>query len=420
MRRLPAKFVIALLVLAMAGMSMSSLAQSRTIERKKEPEPLMSQQVYAMLAVIHEEIDNGQFQDALRGLQALEQSELTGYERAIVLQTYGFLYAEHDYLDQALLYFEACLALNALPPVAQQAMLYSLASLYAQREEWDKALQTIEYWLLSTPEPPRDSYILIGSIYARVERYAEALKWAERAIATSETPEESWYQLVVVCYFELKQPAEAAAAGRILVSRWPTNKNNWRMLQGAYQELGDELGLLSAMQLAYTHGQIVEQGEIIDLVRTMLYMNVPFDAAELLTREIEVGRVERTTENLELLLSCWEAAREFDRAMGVIDELASSASTGMLYARKAQLFSERFEWEAVITAAEQALGRGGLTNKDQGTVLLLKGVALLELERLKDARSIFVEASSLGGATQEQAQSWLQFIDDQGRVLSES
>jgi lipopolysaccharide biosynthesis regulator YciM len=139
MRRLPAKFVIALLVLAMAGMSMSSLAQSRTIERKKEPEPLMSQQVYAMLAVIHEEIDNGQFQDALRGLQALEQSELTGYERAIVLQTYGFLYAEHDYLDQALLYFEACLALNALPPVAQQAMLYSLASLYAQREEWDKA-----------------------------------------------------------------------------------------------------------------------------------------------------------------------------------------------------------------------------------------------------------------------------------------
>jgi tetratricopeptide (TPR) repeat protein len=420
MRRLPAKFVIALLVLAMAGMSMSSLAQSRTIERKKEPEPLMSQQVYAMLAVIHEEIDNGQFQDALRGLQALEQSELTGYERAIVLQTYGFLYAEHDYLDQALLYFEACLALNALPPVAQQAMLYSLASLYAQREEWDKALQTIEYWLLSTPEPPRDSYILIGSIYARVERYAEALKWAERAIATSETPEESWYQLVVVCYFELKQPAEAAAAGRILVSRWPTNKNNWRMLQGAYQELGDELGLLSAMQLAYTHGQIVDQGEIIDLVRTMLYMNVPFDAAELLTREIEVGRVERTTENLELLLSCWEAAREFDRAMGVIDELASSASTGMLYARKAQLFSERFEWEAVITAAEQALGRGGLTNKDQGTVLLLKGVALLELERLKDARSIFVEASSLGGATQEQAQSWLQFIDDQGRVLSES
>ncbi len=420
MRRLPAKFVIALLVLAMAGMSMSSLAQSRTIERKKEPEPLMSQQVYAMLAVIHEEIDNGQFQDALRGLQALEQSELTGYERAIVLQTYGFLYAEHDYLDQALLYFEACLALNALPPVAQQAMLYSLASLYAQREEWDKALQTIEYWLLSTPEPPRDSYILIGSIYARVERYAEALKWAERAIATSETPEESWYQLVVVCYFELKQPAEAAAAGRILVSRWPTNKNNWRMLQGAYQELGDELGLLSAMQLAYTHGQIVDQGEIIDLVRTMLYMNVPFDAAELLTREIEAGRVERTTENLELLLSCWEAAREFDRAMGVIDELASSASTGMLYARKAQLFSERFEWEAVITAAEQALGRGGLTNKDQGTVLLLKGVALLELERLKDARSIFVEASSLGGATQEQAQSWLQFIDDQGRVLSES
>ena len=224
----------------------------------------------------------------------------------------------------------------------------------------------------------------------------------------------------MVCYFELKQPAEAAAAGRILVSRWPTNKNNWRMLQGAYQELGDELGLLSAMQLAYTHGQIVDQGEIIDLVRTMLYMNVPFDAAELLTREIEAGRVERTTENLELLLSCWEAAREFDRAMGVIDELASSASTGMLYARKAQLFSERFEWEAVITAAEQALGRGGLTNKDQGTVLLLKGVALLELERLKDARSIFVEASSLGGATQEQAQSWLQFIDDQGRVLSES
>ena len=53
-------------------------------------------------------------------LQQMEEGmRLSDYERALVLQTYGFIYAQQEQYTQALDYFERCIALDALPLKAQ-------------------------------------------------------------------------------------------------------------------------------------------------------------------------------------------------------------------------------------------------------------------------------------------------------------
>ncbi|MFK7885898.1 MAG: tetratricopeptide repeat protein [Gammaproteobacteria bacterium] len=401
--------------LVMALSAGSAIAQDEEEETKNT---VMSERAYKRLSQAHEAMGEENYADAIAKLQVMEGMKLSDYERALVLQTYGFIYAQQERYSEALRYFEDCIALDALPLKAQQGMLYSLAGLYANQEQWLKAVETIERWLVAEPDPPPDAYILIASSYAELNRYRDALPWIEKAIAATNEPKESWYQLLVAIYFELKEFRNAAGAARTMVALWPEKKSYWEMLQGAYQEVGDDFAAMSALELGYTQGVLSDENNIVNLARMKMYLEVPYDAAELMNKELGAGRVERSKKNLELLLAGWEAAREFEKAITIIDELASSAPTGKLYARKAQLFSERNRWDDVVSAADQALGRGGLTGKEEGTVLLLKGVALLELDRNNDAESTFVKASALGGRAAEQARSWIQYLKDQAGTLS--
>jgi tetratricopeptide (TPR) repeat protein len=405
-----------IVVLMAAVLAVPATAQDDKEDKKNT---VMSERAYKRLTQAHDAMGEEKYADALAKLKQMEEGmRLSDYERALVLQTYGFIYAQQERYSEALQYFERCIALDALPLKAQQGMLYSLAGLYANEKQWLKAVDTIERWLVAEPDPPPDAYILIASSYAELKRYRDALPWIEKAIGATNEPKESWYQLLVAIHFELKDFNSAAKAARTMVSLWPDKKTYWEMLQGAYQELADDFGAMSALQLGYSRGVLTDSSNIVNLARMKMYLEVPFDAAELLEKEMAAGRVDRTKKNLELLLASWEAAREFEKAMLVIDELAAGAPDGKLYLRKAQLLSERNRWDDVIAASDQAVGRGGLTQKEQGTALLLKGMALLEQDKNSQAEATFAQATKLGGKTAEQARSWIQYLKDQAGTLS--
>lgn len=408
-------------VIATFAVSLAAPMVSAQEDQEKEDDKntVMSERAYKILSQAHDALGANNYAEAIAKLQQMETKlRLSEYERALVLQTYGFVYAQQSKYDEALRYFEQCVALDALPLKAQQGMLYSLAGLYANNQQWLKAVETIEKWLIAEPDPPPEAYILIASSYAELKRYRDALPWIEKAIAATNEPKESWYQLMIAMYFELKEFRNAARTGRTMVAIWPDKKQNWEMLQGAYQELADDFNAMSTLELGYRRGVLVEESNIVNLARMKMFLEVPYDAAEILAKEMQAGRVERTTKNLELLLAGWEAAREFEKAVVIIDELAAAAPTGKLYARKAQLYQERNRWEDVVSSADQALERGGLTNKDEGTVLLLKGVALMELDRNQAAQDTFNRVTRLGGRAAEQAVSWINYLKDQAGTLS--
>jgi tetratricopeptide (TPR) repeat protein len=413
------RLLIATLLTAMALAGAPALAQevpeAGTAERE-EKNVSMSEPVYRKLSAVHELMGENELDEAMDRLRSLLDSRLNDYERALVLQSIGFVYSQRGDYGPAIDYFEQCIELDALPNIAQQGMLYSLASLYASQEEFRKTIDTLTTWFKYEQEPKADAYMLMASAYAELEEYLNALPWVQKAIELSEEPKESWYQLELAIYFETKQYEAAIPHLQEMVAIWPDTLRYWETLSSAYMQVNKDAEALAALTLAYKRGLVEEERQLLNLVKLNLFLEIPFKAGEILEREMAAGRIETNMDNLELLLSAWTSAREFDRAIAVIDRLAPQAEDGEYYLQKAQLLAEKSEWQQAMEAARQAIDKGGLDKP--GTAWLLVGSSAAELGRFDVAERAFREARNFDDQSRRNAESWLAYVADRRQVAA--
>ena len=398
-------------VFAQAG-----IGDDREIEEREERAGAMSERTFRRLSVIHELMGNQKYTEALEKLRTLEKSRLEPYEEALVYQTYGFVYASNDDYPKSIQYFERSLAMDALPNVAQQGMLYSLASLYATQDRFQDTIDTLTRWYRFEKKPVPDSYILMASAYAELNKLPSALPYVQEAIRISDNPKESWYQLEIAIHFDQKHFEQAGKVLRVVVSKWPDKLRYWEMLSGVYQELRQDKNALAALMLAYHKGLMEEEKKILNVVRMNLFLEVPYEAGKVMASAMKSGKVARNKKNLELLLSSWTTAREFDKAIAVIDEISPLVDDGEFYVQKAQLFMEKNQWAEVVAACDQALDKGGL--KKPGSMYLMKGIALAELDRFQAAINALRQAQKYDKSSRDQATGWIDFVRD--RMASRS
>jgi tetratricopeptide (TPR) repeat protein len=391
------------------------------VEREDRPS-LMGERTYRRISSVHEMLGEEKWDDARKTLESLAKGNLNDYEMAIVQQTLGYVYTGQGKFPQAVPHFEKALSLDSLPNTAHFGLMYSLAQLYAGmdpprfQESVDLTLEYIKFQC----DPKPEAFILVASGYASMQKYREALPYVQKAISgAGPKAKESWYQLELAIYFELNDYQSAANLLTRMVSTWPDKLKYWEMLSGAYQELGRDTDSLSVLMVAYQKGLITEEKKILNVVNMNMFLDVPYVAGIVLEKEMNAGRVETNEKNLEKLRSAWTAAREFDRAVAVIDQLAPMKPDGELYVQKAQLMMEKGQWEGVIAAAEQALEKGGL--KKPGGAYLMIGIAGNELERWDVAREALNEAKRVGNqTTRRQAADWLTFVEDRRQVAMAS
>ena len=399
-----------LLFIAAACAWLLSAPAAAEDEEEKRPQATMTERAYKRLLQAQELLGNSQYDEALSRLRAMEKMDLNNYERALVYQTIGFVFAQQGKYPDAIRNFEACLALDALPSTAQQGMLYSLASLYMAQDQFQKTIDTLKRWLVNEKDPKPDAFIMMASSYASMNDYRNALPWAKRAVDASPEPKENWYQLLVAIHFELQQYRDAAGVLTKVVGYWPGKISYWEMLFGAYQQLQDDQQALATLNLAYDNGLITEEKKILNLVRMRLFVNVPFFAGELLEKEMAAGRVERNEKNLDLLLSAWTTAREYDKAIAVINQLAPLKNNGELYLQQAQLYNEKNDWSGVAASVQKALDKGNL--KSTGKAYLLQGLAFSEQKKFQEAIASFRRAQQFE-ETRSQAAGWMEYVNEQ-------
>ena len=374
----------------------------------------MAESVYRRLSAIHELMGESNFDGALSRLEALQKQRLTPHELALVFQTFGFVYSQQGKFSAAIPVFERCLELDALPNIAQQGMLYSLSGLYASEGRFEKAIETMRRWFRYEQNPSAEAYMLVGSSYAELERYQESLPYVKRAIEKSEQPKESWYQLELSLLFDQNDYRSALQVLKQMIVYWPDKARYWEMLSSVYLELKQDADALAALMVTYSKGQITEQVKLLNLVKMNLFVEIPYRAGTILENEITSGRVERTQKNLELLLSAWSTAREFDKAIEVIDQLAPMTEDASLYLQKAQILNESGRWAEVVEAATQALQIGGLAKP--GDAYILMGMASTELEDYEEALRAFEEARKHDENSRRNAAAWIEYVNDRRQV----
>ena len=410
---------ILLSLAAIASAAPAALAQEGVMEagtaEREERSVQMSEGVYRRLNAIHEYLGNGEYAEALNRLDELLDGRLSPYEEALAHQAYGFVYAQQGDYARAVEAFERSLALDALPNIANQGMLYSLAGLYQNIDEFQKAIDTMSVWFSFAEEPvPADAYMLVGSSHAQLEQLDRALPYVQEANRRASTPNESWHMLELSIHSERMNYEDAVELLRRMVDLWPETARYWEMLAYMYLELEDDGNALATLMVAYKKGMVEGESKLLNLVRLNMFLELPHEAAEILEAEVAKGTIADSRENLELLLSAWAAAREYSKAVAVIDVLAPRSEDGRYYMQKAQLLSEQAQWAGVIEATTQALEKGGLD--EPGQTLVLKGMAEAELGEFEQALRTFDEARDHEDSARRNADAWIEYVRDRRQV----
>ncbi len=387
------------------------LRPDRAAVEREEPSASMSESFYRRLSRTHELLDEDNLTEALDLMDRIRPDRISEYEAAQLYQTYGFVYSQLEREAEAFEAFEKCLELDALPTFVQQGIVYSVSGYYAGQERYEQSNDTLLRWFRYEAQPIADSYILMGANFAQREMMREALPYVARANLLSKTPNKNWRNLQLAIHVQLGQFGAAIDLLKENIGIWPDNLRYYLVLSSLYMETEDDAGALAALTIPWYREMLVQEVDIVSLVRLNMFMENPARAGMVLSEAMDRGQVEENTENLRLLLNAWTMAREMDRAVSAIDKLAQLAEDGEYYHRKAMLLNETGEWDGVVESCRLALEKGGLERP--GEVWVLQGVALAELRRFDEAIDAFESARSSGNDdTRRNAKAWIGYVKD--------
>ena len=156
-------------------------------KRKTKKTGAMTEKVAKKLQLAQEAIEAEQLEEGIEILnEILELRRLTDYERAQVNYFFAYVaYLKEDYRG-AINYYNKVLQEEEVPEGLLSSARYTIAQLWFQLEEWEKAIRAVDDLLANSESPRPDLYILKGSALYQLKKYTEMIPVIRAAIDLSE------------------------------------------------------------------------------------------------------------------------------------------------------------------------------------------------------------------------------------------
>lgn len=395
-----------LLALLLAGLAQPAVAQEK---KERKATGTLSEATYRQLERAQNLMGENKNAEALDILNKLEARLSNDYEKALVLQTKGFLYAAQGDYKRAIPPFETAVALDALPQQPYEQMLLALGQLLYSDGQMDKAIARLEQYLrdVSTTTPAADAHIMLASAYVEKKQFAKALPQVDAAIAKGKPVKESWYQLKLAIHYELKQFPQCAQTLVQLIGIAPDKKDYWKQLSSILFEIKRDQESLAVLALAARKGYLSEEREVRNLANIYMLLEIPYKAGEVLEDGLARKLLPEDERTLSTLSDAWIMAREYGKAEQVLRRAAQVSDKGELWFRLAQIHVEEGKWKEALDALSRATAKG--VNK-AGEAAFLTGVAAYESGDAPRAKNALREAMKFDD-TRSNARAWLAHIE---------
>ena len=135
---------------------------------------------------------------------------------------------------------------------------------------------------------------------------------------------------------------------------------------------------------------------------------IPYRAAELVEKEINLGRIKKTKKTYELMAGSWHSARELDKAIMAYNVAAEIGKDPKIFVQVGRIHAEQEQWDEAIAAYEKALKLGNF--KNTGEVQLAVGIAKFYSQDKTGAIASLKNALAQAD-TKSQAAKWLDFVN---------
>jgi hypothetical protein len=370
--------------------------------------PGLSRPLYDALDKVRTRIQDGQAAQALELLNQVDDQARDNYSRAIVEQTYGYVWLELEKPEAAAKAFRRALELEALPASAQNNIRYNLAGVLARLGQTSEAVALLEAYLETEKDPPVQGRILLARLYLDTADYKAAVRLLEQARAQLKQPDETLLLLLVSAYSEQKQLRRTLPLLQELIRIAPRRAAYWQQLAATHLALEQDEQGLAVLESAYLQGLMRNPRQLLYLAQLYLQQGLPYKAGRLIESEMTQGNLKPESANRQLAAQAWQMAREHAKAVATLEQAVNDETGPDLLQQLAGLYLVAELWDHAGKALEQGIAMASGEQKDR--MLITLGIVRYRQERLEQARRAFEQASH-GAASRDQAAQWLQYLD---------
>jgi len=387
-----------------------------TREKKEKPKGRRSQVLSKRAFAIVEDAQNRLAEeDYIGALSLLQQirdgAKFSAYEKAVALQTEGFVHADQGNYAKTIQAFEKAANSGDLPPRLVSDLIYNLAQLNLAEGRSARALDYIIRWFATVEgEPTADAYGLKAQIHLVMGDLAAAEQTVRKALSKVEEPRQNWTRLLLSVLLQQERYSEARPILEDAALRWPSVKAFWQQLTAVYYEMKQEELAFVTQQIMHRQNMLKTSKELSSMAQLYLYHDIPIKAARVLQTGLDDGSIEKTEKNFELLAQAYMHAREWDKAIKPLTAAAEKSDKGRFYEQLGQSYLQDEKWRDAEQAFVKALEKGGL--RDAANTWLLLGIARTRVEKWDAAIAAFRKAGD-DDETAKDAFRWIRSIERQ-------
>ena len=391
----------------------------------------LSPKTYQALNDIQTLLTEEKFSEVEEGLNDLEENLNPGFGLALTYQIHAQLFLSQEDNNNALIYFNKALDLEAMKAVQAVSLATNVAQLYLSDSKIAEAISVLKVRIeAAEKEKPNSTsamaFITLGSAYQLKQNFEKAIVWLQQGISRAKEPRENWLQMLMAAHFQLKEYKEAIQVLDQLIVINEQKEEYWLQQASLNQMLNKPVDALKVLQLAYVRNVLVKEDGLIILVQLLITEGAPERAGRILLQLIEQDKIELNDENWKLLASAWLQSRERKKAVDAFLKAAeysyqqakasaveseinkNKVAAAKLYYRSAQLQFDESDFSGAISSFNKARELG-LTSKKVGLSLLMQGNAYYELEDYVNAKVYFSRALKEASSTNS-ARAWLDYM----------
>lgn len=355
------------------------------------------------LKAAQEAMQKKQWDTALTEIKkAAAVEKKTPFEAYQIDEFMGFVLIQQKKFGEAAPVFERMLNSGMMPADQVDDRTKTVAQLYFQQKDYQKAAQWSKKWLDKHPNT-EDMGILLGQSQYLLNDYKGAAETMKSVVNNAEKagrkPDENWIQIVMSSYFKM-EPQNKDGIGDALkkMVRYYPKPEYWENLIDIYRrkEGGDRIAL-GYYRLMNEVGILKDKGDFVEMAQLAIDAGVPGEAQAAMQKGMDSGvlKVADKTEQGRydrLMASAVKQADADRKTLAQQQAEADKAGTGQVLVGLGQAYLSYGETDKAIAALEKGIAKGGVTDADEAQLSL--GMAYLKKGQKEQAREAFKKAGN--------------------------
>ncbi len=313
----------------------------------------------AIVVEAQEFLKNSQYSAAINSLQtALGLPELNAYEKAVIYQMKGSAHYESNQYSQAISAFENAIGSGGLLPNERSNLRINIAQLLIASDQFARGAQMLEDWNRAGGQLKPAHVEMLYQAWVQAEQFSRALPWAERYFNDANPKERKHYDLLNYLYNNLNMPAKQADIVKQMINRWPEDKSLWDAWASMLMQGGREGEAFEVSKMLYLGGAYSSEQDLLKVVQYYSYYEMPFQAARILEREMNAGRIQQSADRLVQLSDLLRQSREYKKAVPILEKAAATSGKAKLYADLGEALYNDGQCVKAEKAFKNAMERG--------------------------------------------------------------